>query len=47
MNKKKEKKPIEIIREMNPETWLPSGEELAEMLREKYGTTEGEKEGKS
>jgi hypothetical protein len=34
--KKDEKRPVDIIREMNPDVWIPTGEELAEEMRKKY-----------
>lgn len=43
MNKNKGKTPIEIIREMNPGIYVPTGEELAKSLLEKCGISEEKK----
>ena len=33
--KAKEKRPVDVIREMNPGVWIPTGAELAKILKKK------------
>lgn len=36
MAKNKTKKAINVIRKMNPDKWIPSGAEMAKLLKQKY-----------